>query len=166
MRVAAFDATNSTKARREHILNVLKEKDVRAKKIFIESICDSDKLLEDNIRKVKLSTPDYRDMDPEEAMEDFKKRRENYVKVYEPVDNMDGSYIKIINSQQYIVNSIRGYLPLKVSLWCRTQDLKDVSACPSLTDITFLCMLDCTLCHEFAHPVAQVLLNSTWTIGI
>ena len=25
------------------------------------------KLLEENIRKVKLSTPDYRDMDPEEA---------------------------------------------------------------------------------------------------
>jgi len=31
--------------------------------------------LEENIRKVKLSTPDYRDMDPEQAMNDFRRRR-------------------------------------------------------------------------------------------
>jgi len=114
VRVAAFDATNSTFERRQHILKVLKEKGILAKKMFVESICDSDKLLEDNIRKVKLSTPDYRGMESEEAVKDFKARRENYAKVYEPVENRDGAYIKIINSQQYIVNNIRGYLPLKI----------------------------------------------------
>lgn len=59
-------------------------------------------LLEENIRKVKLSTPDYRDMDPEEAVIDFKQRRENYMRVYETVAEADGSYIKIINSKQFI----------------------------------------------------------------
>ena len=57
-------------------------------------------LLEENIRKVKLSTPDYRDMDPEEAVVDFKQRREIYMRVYETVAEADGSYIKIINSKQ------------------------------------------------------------------
>lgn len=70
--------------------------------------------MEENIRKVKLSTPDYRDMDPEEAVIDFKKRRENYSKVYEPVDESDGPHVKIINSKQFVVTNIRGYLPLKV----------------------------------------------------
>ena len=71
-------------------------------------------LLEENIRKVKLSTPDYRDMDPEEAMADFRKRRENYLKVYESVEEGDGPHVKIINSKKFIVCNIRGYLPLKV----------------------------------------------------
>jgi hypothetical protein len=70
--------------------------------------------LEENIRKVKLSTPDYRDMDPVEAMEDFKRRRGFYQEHYEPVGESDGPHIKIINSRQFIVTDIRGYLPLKV----------------------------------------------------
>lgn len=59
-------------------------------------------LLEENIRKVKLSTPDYRDMDPEQAVADFKERREMYMRVYEPVDMSDGPHIKIVNSRQFI----------------------------------------------------------------
>jgi hypothetical protein len=71
-------------------------------------------LLEENIRKVKLSTPDYRDMDPAIAMADFKRRRGFYIDGYEPVEESDGPHIKIINSRQFIVANIRGYLPLKV----------------------------------------------------
>jgi broad specificity phosphatase PhoE len=70
--------------------------------------------LEENIRKVKLSTPDYRDMDPEAAVGDFRQRRENYMLSYQPVDMQDGPHIKIVNSRQFIVSNIRGYLPLKV----------------------------------------------------
>lgn len=114
VRVAAFDATNSTFERRSHVLAKLSEANIGCKRMFVESICDDDELLEENIRKVKLSTPDYRDMDPEAAMMDFKQRREQYMSVYEPVGDLDGPYVKIINSKQFIVNNIRGYLPLKV----------------------------------------------------
>lgn len=117
VRVGAFDATNSTFERRQHIIDVLNQSGLGVKKMFVESVCDQDELLEENIRKVKLSTPDYRDMDPQEAMNDFKQRRENYMSVYEPVDEKDGSHIKIINSKQFIVNNIRGYLPLKYVLY-------------------------------------------------
>lgn len=71
-------------------------------------------MLEENIRKVKLSTPDYRGMDPEQAVKDFHARRENYMRVYEPVSEKDGPFVKIINSKKFIANNIRGYLPLKV----------------------------------------------------
>lgn len=40
VRVAAFDATNSTRERRQHILEVLKESGLGAKRMFVESICD------------------------------------------------------------------------------------------------------------------------------
>jgi predicted kinase len=114
VRVAAFDATNSTRERRQHILEVLEQAGIGAKKMFVESICDSQELLEENIRKVKLSTPDYRGVDSDTAMADFLKRREQYMTVYEPVDEKDGSYVKIINSKKFIAYNIRGYLKLKV----------------------------------------------------
>ena len=41
-------------------------------------------------------------MDPEVAMADFKRRRENYMAVYEPLDESDGPQIKIINSKRFI----------------------------------------------------------------
>lgn len=53
-------------------------------------------------------------MDPESAVRDFHARRENYKRVYEPISERDGPFVKIINSKQFIVNAIRGYLPLKV----------------------------------------------------
>eukprot|EP00523_Entomoneis_sp_CCMP467_P000791 CAMPEP_0168748640 /NCGR_PEP_ID=MMETSP0724-20121128/16282_1 /TAXON_ID=265536 /ORGANISM="Amphiprora sp., Strain CCMP467" /LENGTH=583 /DNA_ID=CAMNT_0008796479 /DNA_START=117 /DNA_END=1868 /DNA_ORIENTATION=+ len=119
-RVAAFDATNSTKARRRHCVQTLRQNlsGLNAKVMFVESICDEEELLEENIRTVKLSTPDYRGMNPEDAVADFKRRIENYRSVYEPVESDEGPSIKIINSRQFVVTSIRGYLPLKVVHFC------------------------------------------------
>ena len=62
-----------------------------------------------------MNTPDYKDEDPEAAFNDFIKRREMYMNVYETVDDSDGPHIKVINSLTYIVHNVRGYLPQKVS---------------------------------------------------
>lgn len=67
-----------------------------------------------NIHKVKLSTPDYKDMEEKMAVADFMARRANYEKYYEPVDEADGPFCKIVNSHRYVVHNIRGYLSLKV----------------------------------------------------
>jgi hypothetical protein len=40
VRVAAFDATNSTRERRAHIMNVLKASGLGSKRMFVESVCD------------------------------------------------------------------------------------------------------------------------------
>jgi hypothetical protein len=71
-------------------------------------------LLEHNIRTIKMNPFDYKDVDPDAAVKDFNKRRENYINIYETVDERDGSHIKIINNQTYIVHNVRGYLPQKV----------------------------------------------------
>lgn len=39
---------------------------------------------------------------------------ENYAKVYEPITQDEGPSIKIVDSQQFTVTKIRGYLSLKV----------------------------------------------------
>jgi predicted kinase len=42
VRIAAFDATNSTRERRAHIMQRLKDAGLGAKRMFVESICDQE----------------------------------------------------------------------------------------------------------------------------
>lgn len=44
VRVAAFDATNGTRDRREHLMKSLKTSGIGAKIIFLESICDNEQV--------------------------------------------------------------------------------------------------------------------------
>ena len=71
-------------------------------------------ILLSNIHKVKLSTPDYKGMEEKMAVDDFMARQANYEKYYQPVNEADGSFCNIVNSHQYVVHNIRGYLSLKV----------------------------------------------------
>ena len=115
VRLGVYDATNSTPEARAKVLDRLKEDGIGAKKMFIEVICDDDDVLKENIRSVKTSTPDYKDMDPEEAVKDFAERRKNYMNVYKEVEDHEGSYVKVFNYHKFTIHNIRGYLPSKVS---------------------------------------------------
>ncbi|CAM9186633.1 unnamed protein product, partial [Heterosigma akashiwo] len=78
-KVALFDATNTTKARREMLLK--RNAGVPSVGIlFIESICDDPVILERNYR-MKLENDDYKAMDPEVALKDFMERVRAYEKV-------------------------------------------------------------------------------------
>ncbi|GMI02163.1 hypothetical protein TrVE_jg2066 [Triparma verrucosa] len=114
VRVGILDATNSTRERREYVKKVIREKKLGVKVMCIESICNDEELLAENIRTVKLNTPDYKDQPPELAMLDFLQRRENYKKHYESVTDLDGPHVIIHDCKKFIINRIRGYLPLKV----------------------------------------------------
>ena len=59
-------------------------------------------------------TRSYHDVDPEEAVADFIERRRIYGKYYQPLEDSEGSYIKMIDCKKFVVNGVRGYLPLKV----------------------------------------------------
>nr|CAG8573769.1 10491_t:CDS:10 [Entrophospora candida] len=87
-RVGIHDATNSTKSRR---------------------------LVLDANMRLKLSGPDYKNMNPDEALADFRKRVENYEKAYETIgeeeEQSNIQYCKLINfGRKVIANNIQGYL--------------------------------------------------------
>ncbi|XP_020585795.1 6-phosphofructo-2-kinase/fructose-2,6-bisphosphatase [Phalaenopsis equestris] len=113
--VGIFDATNSTKQRRNMITKMAEGK---CKIIFLETICNDERIIERNIRLKIQQSPDYaEETDFEAGMQDFKKRLANYEKVYEPVE--EGSYVKMIdmvggNDGQIQVNNISGYLPGRI----------------------------------------------------
>ncbi|CAG8450815.1 12524_t:CDS:2 [Cetraspora pellucida] len=115
--VAIFDATNSTRERRSMIINYCKKYDIQV--MFIESVCQDESLILQNIMDVKLSSPDYKDMDPDKAAEDFRARISHYEEVYEPVNDKssenDYTYIKLINvGSQVVINMIQGYLQSRI----------------------------------------------------
>lgn len=114
-----FDATNTTRERRQFIIDLfLREKFKLHKIVFVESVCNDEAIIENNIRGLKVHNRDYENKDEEEAIKDFKKRIENYKQKYEPIDDKydaDKSWIKIIDvGRQFIANRIRGYLPHKI----------------------------------------------------
>lgn len=111
--VSLFDATNSTRDRRNFILEYCKKYDVQV--MFIESVCQDENLIMQNIMDVKLSSPDYKNMDPEIAAEDFRARISHYEQAYEPITESDFTYIKLINvGSQVVINMIQGYLQSRI----------------------------------------------------
>ena len=60
--------------------------------------------------RLKLSGPDYKNMDPDEALNDFRKRVVNYEKAYEPIseeeEQSDMQYCKLINVGKKVVATL------------------------------------------------------------
>ncbi|KAK7300916.1 hypothetical protein RJT34_11768 [Clitoria ternatea] len=113
--VGIFDATNSSKQRRNMLMKLAEG---RCKIIFLETICNDVDIIERNIRFKIQQSPDYAEVpDFEAGLRDFKERVANYEKVYETVE--EGSYIKMIDMAsghggQIQVNNISGYLPGRI----------------------------------------------------
>lgn len=114
--VGIFDATNSTKRRRSRVLKRIQERsNGELKVLFLESICTDPALIESNIR-LKLSGPDYKNMDPEIALKDFVGRLKNYEKAYETIDEQEErmanfQYVKMIDVGKKVVSyNIQGFL--------------------------------------------------------
>ncbi|KAF3060164.1 hypothetical protein CFAM422_011390, partial [Trichoderma lentiforme] len=112
--VGILDATNSTIARRQHVVDHIKQREPKLGILFIESICRDPDLLEANMR-LKLSGPDYRDKDPIQSLADFKARVEAYASAYEPLgeyeEEHDMQYIQMVDvGRKLIQHRLKGFL--------------------------------------------------------
>lgn len=111
--VAIYDATNSTRERRQFVREQCEATGMRV--VFLESICDDPEIIDQNVRLTKSRMPDYVGVDPEEAVRDFRLRIDHYASAYEEVGEDEGSFIKIINVGKTVVaHGIEGYLPSRV----------------------------------------------------
>ncbi|EDO42538.1 predicted protein [Nematostella vectensis] len=115
-KVAIFDATNSTRKRRETIIEKCQSYECRV--MFLESVVDDPVIVKSNVMAVKISSPDYKGVQPEQACEDFLARIEHYEQAYEPLcmaKDRHVSYLKIINGgKQFVANKIEGYLESRI----------------------------------------------------
>lgn len=143
--VAIYDATNSTRERRTWLLEECGKQNVQI--LFIESICQDERLILANIKDVKLSSPDYINMDPEKAAEDFKARIEHYEEKYETITEDGLTYIKLINvGNQVVINMIQGYLQSRIVYYLMNLHIAPRSIFFSRVNFFFFCV--CNLKNE------------------
>ncbi|XP_078677807.1 6-phosphofructo-2-kinase/fructose-2,6-bisphosphatase-like isoform X47 [Branchiostoma floridae x Branchiostoma belcheri] len=115
--VAVFDATNTTRERRQLVMDYC-QKEKNFKVFFIESMCDDPEVVAENVKEVKVNSPDYRNMNKDEAMRDFLERIRMYQKSYEPLDteyDKEKSFIQVHNvGQRFLVNQIQDHVQSKI----------------------------------------------------
>lgn len=124
-KVGIIDGTNTRGIRRRGIENYIKEvvprkENFRYKILWIETIVTIEKIIERNIIKTKLKSPDYQSWEEKEkAVEDFRQRIKVYENVYEhlspEVDGPECSFIKIkdLNSE-VVIQNVKGFIPSKI----------------------------------------------------
>ncbi|MGH0181224.1 UNVERIFIED_CONTAM: hypothetical protein FKN15_005965 [Acipenser sinensis] len=115
--IAVFDATNTTRERRDLILSFAKENSYKV--FFVESVCDDPDVIAANILEVKVSSPDYPERHRERVMDDFLKRIACYEVTYQPLDpdhdDKDLSFIKVINvGRRFLVNRVQDYIQSRI----------------------------------------------------
>uniref|UniRef100_A0A671NYQ6 6-phosphofructo-2-kinase/fructose-2,6-bisphosphatase 3-like n=1 Tax=Sinocyclocheilus anshuiensis TaxID=1608454 RepID=A0A671NYQ6_9TELE len=104
--VAVFDATNTTRERRDMILEFGAVNGFKVSYILLKI-------------EVKVSSPDYQDCNKTDAMEDFKKRIECYRMNYQPLDpdqyDKNLSFIKVIDvGRRFLVNRIQDHIQSRI----------------------------------------------------
>ncbi|XP_046463680.1 6-phosphofructo-2-kinase/fructose-2,6-bisphosphatase-like isoform X1 [Daphnia pulex] len=115
--VGVFDATNTTFERRQLIREIIVDQ-MGYKLFFVESVCDDPAIIESNIRQVKITSPDYANMDKEAAVEDFLQRIDHYHDQYQTLDEVqeDGlSFMKIFNTgEKVLVHKHEGHIQSRI----------------------------------------------------
>ncbi|OUT20232.1 hypothetical protein CAS74_004479 [Pichia kudriavzevii] len=81
--IAIYDAINGISKDRVNLYNYFKARNVRC--LFIESIVDDEKLLENNIKDA-INSPDYKSWNNQDAINHFQLRRKLSLESYETLD--------------------------------------------------------------------------------
>lgn len=121
---AIYDGTNTTHKRRSVVVDYLKkfmmaDGSVQVELVWVEAICDDEQLVERNIREAKVTSPDYVNMTPEQAVRDYSRRIAFYKQHYETLPlQCEEPYIKLIDQgRQVVTNRISGFLMGKLTFY-------------------------------------------------
>src|ERR1700687_5551526 len=110
---AIYASTNTTRPRRATVRASCEGAGFQV--LFIEIRCDDPTVVEANIRSTKLSSPDYEDADPDEATADFRARIAHYERVYQPLEDDEGAYLRVTGAGRGVTASdVDGYLEARL----------------------------------------------------
>eukprot|EP00759_Apiculatamorpha_spiralis_P058709 PhF_6_TR926/c0_g1_i6/m.1592 len=124
--VGILDATNTTKARRQKLLQTFEGV---GQVLFVESVCTDAEIIHSNILRAKCGNDDYVHVDPRHVLQDFYNRISQYEKVYEtlcPDTERNLSFIKLVNVKtEVILHRLTGYLQGNVAFFLLNLHLSD-----------------------------------------
>ena len=112
--IAIYDAVNPLAAGRRTLAREFQKHDMET--LFIESHCDDEKLIEENVRNVKISSPDYIGWSSDEAVKHYLARVSAKIPDFESMEESDLNYIKMMNAGERITvnNCTFGYLSHRI----------------------------------------------------
>ncbi|ORZ32653.1 6-phosphofructo-2-kinase-domain-containing protein [Catenaria anguillulae PL171] len=93
--------------------------------VFLETICDNPKVIEANIREVKLNLPDYEGwMRTAVPVTDFLDRINHHVPYYQTLSDPSLTYIQVMNlgidsnvGEHIVANNLKGYLQTRLAYY-------------------------------------------------
>jgi 6-phosphofructo-2-kinase/fructose-2,6-biphosphatase 4 len=104
--IVIYDAINASETVRRAIMQQFKDEGIQS--LFIESVCWDEHIIQENVRDVKLSSPDYAGWDRQKAVEHYLRRIQMKIPTYQEMTREreeDLSYVKLINiNERMIVN--------------------------------------------------------------
>lgn len=122
--VAIYDAVNPTASGRRSLAKEFAKHDVQT--LFLESYVDDERILRENARNVKISSPDFAGMDPDEAAKLYLKRIEMKIPVFETMKENELNYVKMINAgQAFFYNNVSfNYLSHRIVFYLTNLHIK------------------------------------------
>jgi 6-phosphofructo-2-kinase/Histidine phosphatase superfamily (branch 1) len=102
--VAIYDAVNPLIAGRRSLAKEFAKHQIKT--LFIESSCDDQRIIEENVRSVKISSPDYVGWTEADAVKHYLNRMSAKIPHFETMEEQDLDWIKMINAgERLIVNN-------------------------------------------------------------
>ncbi|CAK7219155.1 hypothetical protein SBRCBS47491_003750 [Sporothrix bragantina] len=122
--VAIYDAVNPTAAGRRALAKEFAKHDVQT--LFLESYVDDQRILTENARNVKISSPDFAGMDPDEAAQLYLKRIGAKIPIFETMDEKELNFVKMINAgQKFFYNNVSfNYLSHRIVFYLTNLHIK------------------------------------------
>lgn len=122
--IAIYDAVNPLGTGRRALAREFEKHNVQT--MFIESTCTDERIIEENVRSVKISSPDYIGWSAEDAVRDYLKRINARIPHFESVEEAELHYVKMVNAGERIVvnNCAFGYLSQRIVFYLLNLHIK------------------------------------------
>ena len=122
--IAIYDAVNPLSTGRRALAREFEKHNVQT--LFIESHCTDERIIEENVRSVKISSPDYIGWSPEDAVKDYLKRINARIPHYETMEESELHYVKMVNAGERVIvnNCAFGYLSQRIVFYLLNLHIK------------------------------------------
>ncbi|RJE21291.1 6-phosphofructo-2-kinase [Aspergillus sclerotialis] len=117
--IAIYDAVNPLASGRRSLAKEFAKHDIEfclVKTLFIESWCDDERIIEENVRRVKISSPDYIGWTSEDAVKHYLSRISARIPHFQTMEEKELNYIKMMNAGERLIVNNRsfGYLSHRI----------------------------------------------------
>jgi 6-phosphofructo-2-kinase/fructose-2,6-biphosphatase 4 len=122
--IAIYDAVNAITQGRRSLAKEFAKNGIQT--IFIESHCTDERIIQENVRRVKIGSPDYKGWKDEDAVQDYLARINARIPHFETMEEPDLHWIKMINAGERVVvnNCAFGYLSQRIVFYLLNLHIK------------------------------------------